>query len=153
MKTINLNQQFSKDSNTRKIKIHTLQDSITKNPESYQSRKKLITYWIATAILAFTMFSGAVGEILHQWGTLETHTILGYPIYLLSIIGTWKILGTITIIVPKFPRLKEWGLCRHVFQYDWSICFTCNCRRLWCGCLPPYHNSIYSLYRVNFMGA
>jgi uncharacterized membrane protein YphA (DoxX/SURF4 family) len=73
-----------------------------------QRRGILIIYWITTVILAFIMFSGAVGEILHQWGTLETHTILGYPIYFLTIIGTWKILGTIAILLPNFPRLKEW---------------------------------------------
>ena len=34
---------------------------------------------------------------------------LGYPVYFLAIIGTWKVLGTIALLVPRFPRLKEWA--------------------------------------------
>jgi uncharacterized membrane protein YphA (DoxX/SURF4 family) len=41
-------------------------------------------------------------------GTLDTVRVLGYPPYLLTILGTWKILGSIAIVIPGFPRLKEW---------------------------------------------
>ena len=64
----------------------------------------------------FVMLSGALGELTHQWGTLETHTILGYPVYLLTIIGIWKVLGSITLIVPGFPRLKEWAYAGMFFN-------------------------------------
>ncbi|MFN8488596.1 MAG: DoxX family protein [Caldilineaceae bacterium] len=70
---------------------------------------KAISYWLATAILAFVMFSGGIGELTHNWGTLETVTILGYPAYILTILGVWKILGTVALLVPGFPRLKEWA--------------------------------------------
>lgn len=75
-----------------------------------------IAYWIITVSLVFVMFSGAVGEWTHQWGTLETHTILGYPVYLLTIIGGWKILGGIALLVPRFPRLKEWAYAGMFFN-------------------------------------
>lgn len=70
---------------------------------------RTIAYWSTTAIILFVMLAGALGELTHQWGTLETHTILGYPVYLLTIIGIWKVLGSITLIVPGFLRLKEWA--------------------------------------------
>lgn len=77
---------------------------------------KVIAYWVTTALLMFVMFSEAVGELTHQWGTLETHTILGYPLYLLTIIGIWKVLGTIALVVPRFPRLKEWAYAGMFFN-------------------------------------
>jgi uncharacterized membrane protein YphA (DoxX/SURF4 family) len=79
-------------------------------------KTQTIVYWATTALLAFVMLSGAIGELTQQWGTLETHTILGYPIYLLAIIGSWKILGSIAILVPRFPRLKEWAYAGMFFN-------------------------------------
>ena len=72
-------------------------------------KTKVIGYWLTTAILVFVMVSGAVGELTHSWGTLETVTILGYPLYVLTIVGAWKIAGAIALLVPGFPRLKEWA--------------------------------------------
>jgi uncharacterized membrane protein YphA (DoxX/SURF4 family) len=64
---------------------------------------------VTTAILAFVVGSGGVGELLHQWGTMETVSLVGYPVYFLTILGLWKVLGTIALLVPRFPRLKEWA--------------------------------------------
>jgi uncharacterized membrane protein YphA (DoxX/SURF4 family) len=35
--------------------------------------------------------------------------VLGYPLYFIMILGVWKVLGTIALLVPGFPRLKEWA--------------------------------------------
>ena len=72
-------------------------------------KTRVIGYWVTTAILVFVLFSGAVGELTHNWGTLETVTILGYPLYLLTIVAVWKMAGSIALLVPGFPRLKEWA--------------------------------------------
>lgn len=72
-------------------------------------RGKVFAYWVTTALLAFVVGSGGIGELAHQWGTLETVEIVRYPVYFLTIFGIWKLLGTITILVPGFPRLKEWA--------------------------------------------
>ena len=70
---------------------------------------KQYVYWATTAFVAFALVSGAAGELMQQGGTLETVTILGYPAYFLTIIGLWKIAGAVAILVPRFPRLKEWA--------------------------------------------
>lgn len=72
-------------------------------------KTKVIGYWVTTVLLVLALFSGAVGELTHYEGTLETVTILGYPLYFLTIIGVWKVLGSIALLVPGFPRLKEWA--------------------------------------------
>jgi uncharacterized membrane protein YphA (DoxX/SURF4 family) len=72
-------------------------------------KTRRIAYWAITAILVFTVLSGGAGELMHQWGTLETASILGYPVYFLTILGLWKVLAGIALLVPGFPRLKEWA--------------------------------------------
>jgi uncharacterized membrane protein YphA (DoxX/SURF4 family) len=74
-----------------------------------KTQGKMIAYWTSTGLLVFMMLSGGVGELTHQWGTLETVQLVGYPVYFLTILGTWKLLGTIALLVPRFGRLKEWA--------------------------------------------
>ena len=46
---------------------------------------------------------------------------LGYPVYFLSIIGTWKILGVITILIPGFKLLKEWAYAGFFFAMTGAV--------------------------------
>jgi hypothetical protein len=68
---------------------------------------KPIAYWASTIFVVLAIASGGIGELLHSWGTLETVTILGYPPYFLTIIGIWKLLGSLALLAPRLPRLKE----------------------------------------------
>ena len=45
----------------------------------------------------------------HFCGATPPALLLGYPLYFFPILGFWKILGAIAILVPRFPRLKEWA--------------------------------------------
>jgi ABC-type methionine transport system permease subunit len=54
--------------------------------EETHSWGSVITYWVTTALLAFVVGSGGIGDIIHQWGTLETVEILRYPVYFLVLI-------------------------------------------------------------------
>jgi len=70
---------------------------------------KSISYWVITAIVAFCIGSGGVAELARLQGNVEGLVHLGYPAYFVTIIGFWKVLGAIAILVPGFPRLKEWA--------------------------------------------
>jgi len=73
------------------------------------TKAKLIAYWITTILLAFFM-TGGVAQILQY--RANPHGVvpeLGYPMYFFLILGIWKVLGAIAILVPRFPRLKEWA--------------------------------------------
>ena len=48
-------------------------------------------------------------------------TDLGYPTYLMTILGVWKILGAIAILIPKFPLLKEWAYAGFFFAMSGAI--------------------------------
>jgi hypothetical protein len=72
-------------------------------------KRKLIWYWIITAILSFCIFSGGLAQAMQVKGVVQGFKPLGYPIYFISIIGVWKVLGIIAILIPKFKLLKEWA--------------------------------------------
>ena len=73
---------------------------------------KLIGYWGATAFFAFLMLMFAWGEL--SPGQINVQS--GFPAYLLTILGVWKLLGVIALLVPGFPRLKEWAYAGFFFD-------------------------------------
>ena len=79
------------------------------------TKTKKITYWVSTIFLSFGMLAGGIQQMLQIGGYNEIVTQLGYPLYLLSILGTWKILGVIAILIPKKALLKEWAYAGFFF--------------------------------------
>ena len=73
------------------------------------SKKNIIIYWIATLWLALGMVSTGIVQIIKMEEEVANFTKLGYPTYLMTIIGIAKMLGVIAILSPKFPILKEWA--------------------------------------------
>jgi uncharacterized membrane protein YphA (DoxX/SURF4 family) len=82
-----------------------------------QPRGKMIAYWSVTLLLAASVMLSGIGQLMQYGGNIELVTILGYPLYVLTILGIWKVLGAIALVVPGFPQLKE----SLDFQYTTSI--------------------------------
>jgi hypothetical protein len=73
-------------------------------------KAKSIIYWITTILVAFFMGSGGVAQVAQYFGNPHgVVPVLCYPMYFFAILGFWKALGAIAILVPRFPRLKEWA--------------------------------------------
>lgn len=72
-------------------------------------KKTKIIYWIVTGILSALILLGAIPDLLSVPEAQTMFKHLGYPMYLLPFLGLAKILGVIAILVPRFPRLKEWA--------------------------------------------
>jgi hypothetical protein len=70
---------------------------------------KMIGYWVTTAILVFGIGSGGAAELARVPANIEGIVQLGYPVYFIVMIGFWKVLGAVALLVPRFPRLKEWA--------------------------------------------
>lgn len=75
-----------------------------------------ILYWIFTGLMAALMILSAVPDVLRIPAAVEIFAHLGYPAYLLPFIGVAKILGVAAVLVPGFPRLKEWAYAGLVFD-------------------------------------
>ncbi len=85
------------------------------------TRKIKIIYWISTIWLALGMFSTGIVQLLNMKENIEFILQLGYPVYFLTIIGIWKILGVIAVLIPKFPLLKEWTYAGFFFVMSGAV--------------------------------
>lgn len=72
-------------------------------------KKTKIFYWIFTSLFAFIMLGSAIPDIISHPIAIEGFRQIGYPAYLLPFIGIAKLLGVVAILVPGFPRIKEWA--------------------------------------------
>ena len=95
-----------------------------------------IFYWAATTLIVFETLIGGFADLIHGRtvlvsGPLVTDVVagLGYPVYVLWIIGIWKILGAITLLVPGFLRLKEWAYAGIVFELSGAVASLAACGR------------------------
>ncbi|RKN70577.1 DoxX family protein [Paenibacillus ginsengarvi] len=92
---------------------------------------RTVAYWIVTIVLAFSIALSGIGQLMRYGGNVDLVTDIGFPLYITNILGTWKLLGVITIVIPGFPRLKEWAYSgifflmtgaalSHVFAHDYG---------------------------------
>jgi uncharacterized membrane protein YphA (DoxX/SURF4 family) len=77
---------------------------------------KTIAYWTTTILGPASFVIGGVLNLARTEEVVSTMNHLGYPLYFASILGTWKLLGAIAIVVPGFPRLKEWAYAGFFFD-------------------------------------
>ncbi len=81
------------------------------------TKAKSVAYWITTILIAFFIGSGGVAQLAQfQRNSHGVVPVLGYPMYFFGILGFWKVLGAIAILVPRFPRLKEWAYAGILFD-------------------------------------
>ena len=88
------------------------------------TKRNKIIYWIFTGWLALGMLStGAVQLFKGKTGAggVDSITHLGYPAYFLTLLGIWKILGVVTVLIPGFPLLKEWAYAGFFFVMSGAI--------------------------------
>ena len=86
-----------------------------------QSKAGKIIYWIATLWLALGMTSTGIVQFLKIKEEVDLFNRLGYPIYFLTILGIWKLLGVIAVLIPKFPLLKEWAYAGFFFAMSGAV--------------------------------
>ncbi len=84
-------------------------------------KSKTIWYWITTIVLSFCLFSGGLAQALQVQGVVKGFKPLGYPAYFISIIGVWKMLGIIAILIPGFRLLKEWAYAGLFFTMTGAV--------------------------------
>ena len=80
------------------------------------TKRNKIIYWVATLWLALGMTATGIVQILQVKEEVDMMAHLGYPLYFLVILGVWKLLGVIAILIPKFPLLKEWAYAGFFFN-------------------------------------
>ena len=85
-----------------------------------KKRDKII-YWISTVWLALGMVSTGLVQLLKMKEEVDLITKLGYPVYFLTILGVWKLLGALVVLIPRFPVVKEWAYAGFFFAMSGAI--------------------------------
>lgn len=93
--------------------------SSTKFPRPTKLNK--IIYWIATVWLALGMLSTGIVQVIRLEEEVDMMTRLGYPLYFMTILGVWKLLGVIVLFIPKIPLLKEWAYAGFFFTATGAV--------------------------------
>lgn len=84
------------------------QNPATDSLHDAAKKTKTIAYWATTGALAFCM-TGGIFELLSVQATVDGITKLGYPPYIIPLLGLGKCLAMLAILWPGVPRLKEWA--------------------------------------------
>src|SRR3954469_19299687 len=85
------------------------------------TKRDKIIYWIATLWLSLGMISTGIVQLMKVDEEVSMMTRLGYPAYFLTIIGIWKLLGVVAILIPRFPLLKEWAYAGFFFAMSGAV--------------------------------
>lgn len=85
------------------------------------TKRTKIIYWISTAWLSLGMLSTGIVQVLKTKEEAELMAHLGYPLYFLTILGAWKLLGVVAVLIPKFPLLKEWTYAGFFFAMSGAV--------------------------------
>jgi hypothetical protein len=85
------------------------------------SKNQLTAYWITTGLLTSGMLSGGIAQLLRAKWNVEGIEHLGYPLYFLTIVGTWKVLGVTALLVPGYRLVKEWAYAGFFFVMTGAV--------------------------------
>lgn len=85
------------------------------------TKRNKVIYWIATVWLSLGMTSTGIVQLLQTKEEVEMFAHLGYPAYLMTLLGIWKIAGVVAVLIPKFPILKEWAYAGFFFCMSGAV--------------------------------
>jgi hypothetical protein len=87
-----------------------------------------IFYWIDTGIFAAYLLADGAAGLAHERTGLEVMKHLGYPAYLMTILGAFKLAGAVAIVQSRYKFMKEWA-----FAGYWISCIGAFLSRLYSG--------------------
>jgi len=98
---------------------------------------RTISYWTCTVVVAFMFVSGGICYVIGLPPVVEGVLHLGYPRYFVTLLGVWKVHGGIAILLPGFPRLKEWAYAGMIFDLTAAAVSSAATGNAWWHILAP----------------
>lgn len=77
---------------------------------------RIIAYWTATVLISLALLSGGIASVVGAEPNVRGMAELGYPAYLLAVLGVWKLLGAVVLLAPRLALLKEWAYAGIAFD-------------------------------------
>jgi hypothetical protein len=84
-------------------------------------RGRAVVFWVATVSVAAELAVGGVWDLLRTGYVRDVVEHLGYPTYLLTIMGVWKVPGAVALLQRRLPRLTEWAYAGAVINYASAV--------------------------------
>jgi hypothetical protein len=109
------------DANKKGHGMHTRTEPPVITSRHGSPRWRPVGYWLATAIVVGELALGGIWDIARLPFVAHLVTHLGYPSYFLVLLGTWKVLGALALLIPGRPLLKEWAYAGAFFTYTGAI--------------------------------
>jgi peroxiredoxin len=81
-----------------------------------RSRRRAVAYWLTTVVAAVVFLGSGIANLVGDPHVVDDLARMGYPWYFPTILGSWKVLGSLAILAPRLPRLKEWAYAGMVFD-------------------------------------
>jgi uncharacterized membrane protein YphA (DoxX/SURF4 family) len=98
---------------------------------------RIIGYWIATLVVAFIFVSSGICYVIGLPDVVAGVLHLGYPRYFVTLLGFWKVLGGVAVLLPGFPRLKEWAYAGMIFDLTGAAFSSTAIGNAWWHILAP----------------
>jgi hypothetical protein len=77
---------------------------------------KSLAYWVCTGLVVFFIGSGGLAYAMNVPDVVQGVVALGFPVHFVVLLGVWKVLGSVAILVPGYPLLKEWAYAGIMFE-------------------------------------
>ena len=77
---------------------------------------KSTLHWVSTLLVALVFTATGILNLTGNDHILTDILHLGFPTYIMNILGFWKLMAVITILLPKTIRLKEWAYAGMLFD-------------------------------------
>jgi hypothetical protein len=84
--------------------------------ESANTTLKKVAYWFCTVLIVIFIGSGGLAYAMQVPDVVQGAVALGFPVHFIVLLGVWKVLASIAILVPGFPLLKEWAYAGILFD-------------------------------------
>ena len=82
---------------------------------------KRIAYWVSTGLVALSGIMAALAYLSGGPQVVEGFAKVGYPQQLRILLGIAKPLGAVALLIPGWPRLKEWAYAGFTFAWIAAI--------------------------------
>lgn len=88
-------------------------------------KKAKILFWVSTSLIF--LFEGVMTAFTFgSQMSIDGITSLGYPVYFVTMLAVFKVVGSLVLIIPSVPaRIKEWAYA------GFGIDFICAFLSLW----------------------
>lgn len=87
-----------------------------KDLQSANTTMNRVAYWVCTGLVVFFIGSGGLAYAMQVPDVVQGVVALGFPVHFIVLLGVWKVLGSVAILVPGFPLIKEWAYAGILFD-------------------------------------